>query len=127
MPRHPRSGWQRMWPHNALRDRNLLPHSLHGWVSFGAAGSGSFVYFRLESVGSIFDLFFLGVILQMLGFAFFGPAEAADVDVVHSIWQGKGAGEGEKNLKSFRGRLLSGLLDREKGEPIKSKVVVTNR
>lgn len=96
------------------------------------AGSGSFVHFRRESVGSIFDLFFLGVILQILGAAFLeqkllsSPAEAADVDVVHSIWEGKGAGEGEKNLKSFRGRLLSGVLDREKGGPIKLEVVVTN-
>lgn len=44
IPRHGRSGWQRMWPNRAFDDGNILPHSLQGWVILGAFGSGFFVY-----------------------------------------------------------------------------------
>lgn len=29
-----------MWPNRAFHDQNLLPHSVHGGVILGAAGSG---------------------------------------------------------------------------------------
>lgn len=50
MPRHWRSGWQRMWPKRAFCDQNLFPHSLQGAVMVAAERSGFFLNLGVEGL-----------------------------------------------------------------------------
>lgn len=42
MPRHWRSGWQRMCPNSAFCDQKRFPHSVQGEVASALDGSGGF-------------------------------------------------------------------------------------
>lgn len=130
MPRHWRSGWQRMWPKRAFHDQNFFPHSVHGRVIFGADGSGLLeVVVVVLGVGLGEEEEEEGISMRTNLVRFlrwWGAEEAAAVGVVGGGKGWKRRGVGGEREKSGGGRGGGGRERRGvgEGEEVSSMVVM---